>query len=77
MPDLPATTIGLETIAARVGLAMLLGFAIGFEREARDRAAGLRTHMLTAAASATFGILALSCSPSPNPETSAMPTRCA
>jgi len=54
-----AAAISLEDAAIRVGLAMLLGAVLGFEREARDRAAGLRTHMLVAAASATFGILAL------------------
>lgn len=35
-----------------VGLAMVLGAAIGFEREAADKPAGLRTHMLVAGASA-------------------------
>ena len=33
-----------------VGLAMLLGGAIGLEREASDKPAGLRTHMLVAGA---------------------------
>lgn len=35
-----------------VSLAMLLGAAIGFEREAADKPAGLRTHMLVAGAAA-------------------------
>ncbi len=35
-----------------VVLAMILGGAIGFERETANRPAGLRTHMLVAAASA-------------------------
>jgi len=35
-----------------VGLAMLLGGAIGLEREASDKPAGLRTHMLVAGAAA-------------------------
>jgi putative Mg2+ transporter-C (MgtC) family protein len=35
-----------------MALAMLLGAAIGFEREAKDKPAGLRTHMLTAGAAA-------------------------
>lgn len=39
-------------------LAMLLGGAIGFERELADRPAGLRTHMLLAGAAALFFILA-------------------
>jgi putative Mg2+ transporter-C (MgtC) family protein len=39
-------------ILARAGLAMLLGAAIGLERELADKPAGLRTHMLVAGASA-------------------------
>jgi putative Mg2+ transporter-C (MgtC) family protein len=37
-------------ILAYVTLAMLLGAAIGFERELEDKPAGLRTHMLVAGA---------------------------
>jgi putative Mg2+ transporter-C (MgtC) family protein len=37
-------------ILAQVALAMLLGAVIGFEREASDKPAGLRTHMLMAGA---------------------------
>lgn len=39
-------------ILARVALAMLLGAAIGLEREFQDKPAGLRTHMLTTGAAA-------------------------
>ncbi len=39
-------------IIAEVGLAMLLGGLIGFEREVADKAAGLRTHMLVGGAAA-------------------------
>lgn len=39
-------------ILAYVGLAMLLGAAIGFELEIEDKPAGLRTHMLVAGAAA-------------------------
>jgi putative Mg2+ transporter-C (MgtC) family protein len=39
-------------ILAYVALAMLLGAAIGFEREIEDKPAGLRTHMLVAGAAA-------------------------
>jgi putative Mg2+ transporter-C (MgtC) family protein len=35
-----------------VALAMILGAAIGLEREAKDKPAGLRTHMLVAGAAA-------------------------
>jgi putative Mg2+ transporter-C (MgtC) family protein len=44
-------------IALRLTLASLFGAVIGFERELRDRPAGLRTHMLTAMAAAVFTIL--------------------
>jgi len=39
-------------ILAYVGVAMLLGAAIGLEREIEDKPAGLRTHMLVAGAAA-------------------------
>lgn len=45
-------------ILGSVALAMILGAAIGLEREAKDKPAGLRTHMLVAGA-ATF-LVALS-----------------
>jgi putative Mg2+ transporter-C (MgtC) family protein len=38
----------------RLGLALLLGAAIGYERERRDSTAGLRTHMLVALGTALF-----------------------
>ncbi|HEX6436719.1 MAG TPA: MgtC/SapB family protein [Candidatus Binatia bacterium] len=38
----------------RMGASVFLGAAIGFERERIRRAAGLRTHLLVALASATF-----------------------
>ena len=41
-----------------VVIAMTLGAAIGFEREFKDRPAGLRTHMLVAGAAALFVALA-------------------
>jgi putative Mg2+ transporter-C (MgtC) family protein len=39
-------------MVARVGVAMMLGGIIGFEREIAGQAAGLRTHMLIAGAAA-------------------------
>ena len=39
-------------ILVQVGVAMLLGAIIGFERELEDKPAGLRTHMLVAGAAA-------------------------
>jgi putative Mg2+ transporter-C (MgtC) family protein len=44
-------------VLLQLGLACLLGGVIGFEREIRDRAAGLRTHMLIALAAALFTII--------------------
>jgi putative Mg2+ transporter-C (MgtC) family protein len=41
----------------RLGLAALLGGAIGFERELRERGAGLRTHLLVSVGSALFTIV--------------------
>jgi len=41
-------------ILARVGLAMLLGAIIGFERELEDKPAGLRTHILVGGSAALF-----------------------
>lgn len=46
-------------VAVRMLLAAILGAAIGFEREWRNRPAGLRTHVLICIAAATFGILAI------------------
>jgi putative Mg2+ transporter-C (MgtC) family protein len=44
-------------VALRLGLAALLGAAIGVERELRDREAGIRTHLLVSLGSALFTIL--------------------
>ena len=48
-----------EVVALRLLFSILLGGAIGFERELRDKAAGLRTHVLVAAASCLFALIAL------------------
>jgi putative Mg2+ transporter-C (MgtC) family protein len=52
VPDLPAWEIVL-----RLGLAGLLGGAIGAERELRERGAGLRTNLLVAVGAALFTIV--------------------
>ena len=41
-------------LVVRLGLAVLLGALIGYEREQRESAAGLRTHMLVALGTALF-----------------------
>jgi putative Mg2+ transporter-C (MgtC) family protein len=43
----------------RLGVAILLGGAIGYERELRERPAGLRTHLLVCLASATFMLVSV------------------
>ncbi|TPM38103.1 MgtC/SapB family protein [Mesorhizobium sp. B2-3-4] len=53
------TYTSFPVIAARLLLATLYGGIIGFEREWRDRPAGLRTHILICVAAATFGILTI------------------
>lgn len=51
-------TITLETAAINLGAALLLGGAIGFERQWRQRLAGLRTNTLVAIGSASFVVFA-------------------
>ncbi|MEG4644389.1 MgtC/SapB family protein [Paracoccus sp. APAP_BH8] len=46
-------------VALRLTMAVLLGGVIGWEREVKSRAAGLRTHMLIALAAACFTLVAL------------------
>jgi putative Mg2+ transporter-C (MgtC) family protein len=50
-------TLGWDDNLARLTLAAVLGGAIGFERELRDREAGLRTHLLVCLGSALFTIV--------------------
>jgi putative Mg2+ transporter-C (MgtC) family protein len=51
--DLPDATQWTRLLV-RIGLAVLLGALIGYEREQRESAAGLRTHMLVALGTALF-----------------------
>ncbi|WP_136635804.1 MgtC/SapB family protein [Pseudooceanicola onchidii] len=43
----------------RLVFAVLLGAVVGFERERRDKAAGLRTHVLISTAACLFALLTL------------------
>lgn len=54
-----STYTSFPVIVARLLLATLFGAAIGFEREWRNRPAGLRTHILVCVAAATFAILTI------------------
>ena len=54
------TTILLEkNMLLDILLAMVLGFAIGFERELTNKWAGLRTHMLVCMGSCIFTLLSI------------------
>lgn len=81
MSDL-AEILGLEPqvldYAQRLLVATVLGGVIGIEREAKDRPAGLRTHMMIALAAALFTVLTLELHISMvqvDPDTSADPLR--
>lgn len=49
--DLSDIEMWIQTLI-RLGVALLLGALLGYDRERKDRAAGLRTHMLVALAGA-------------------------
>lgn len=51
------TYTSFPVMAARLLLAAVFGATIGFEREWRNRPAGLRTHILVCVAAATFALL--------------------
>src|SRR4051795_10375895 len=50
-------TIGWPHVLLRLLIAALLGGAIGFERELRERQAGLRTHLVVSVGSALFTLV--------------------
>lgn len=49
-------SLELTSVALRLVVAAAAGAAIGLDRERADKPAGLRTHMLVALGSATFGL---------------------
>jgi putative Mg2+ transporter-C (MgtC) family protein len=49
----------MTTFLLRVGLAVLLGGTIGFERDVHGRAAGLRTHILVSVGAALFTLVSI------------------
>jgi len=49
--------IGDDTVAIRLLLAAVAGAVLGFERELKDRPAGLRTHILVASGAALFALV--------------------
>src|SRR5207245_3513843 len=50
-------TVGDWHASLRLGVAAILGGAIGVERELRDREAGIRTHLLVSMGSALFTLV--------------------
>ncbi|HEY9549411.1 MAG TPA: MgtC/SapB family protein [Kiloniellaceae bacterium] len=55
--DLFQTSTPLPEIVIRLSLAIVLGGAIGLDREFRQKAAGLRTHILVTLAAAIFTLI--------------------
>jgi putative Mg2+ transporter-C (MgtC) family protein len=54
MADYSIDINNLSGLISRLGLALLAGGAIGWERQQRHKAAGLRTHMLVSLGAALF-----------------------
>ena len=52
-----AVTLSDWEVVVRLAVAAALGAAVGFERELRDREAGVRTHLLVALGSALFTVV--------------------
>lgn len=57
LPDIPGTELSAETVFVRLLAAALLAMVIGWERERRNKPAGLRTHMLVGIGAATFFLI--------------------
>lgn len=55
LPDVEEIT----RVALRLGVAAILGAMLGFERESKGKAAGMRTHMLVSIGSALFVLVPL------------------
>ena len=53
-----AGNLAIGAILLRLGVALIAGAVLGWEREAKDKPAGLRTHVLVALGSAGFALLA-------------------
>jgi putative Mg2+ transporter-C (MgtC) family protein len=71
------TETGWAAVALRLLIALLLGGAIGVEREIHGKSAGLRTHMLVSLGSALFTVLSYTLAESMGDAARADPTRIA
>jgi putative Mg2+ transporter-C (MgtC) family protein len=58
--SVPLTEFGIPVLemAQRLGASLIVGALIGWERERKNKPAGLRTHMLVTLGSATFCLMA-------------------
>ena len=56
---LEAVELSWGEVAARLGVALLVGFVVGLEREIEGKDAGVRTHMLLALGAAVFGVVSV------------------
>lgn len=59
MPEWLALPLPWYEVALRLTIAVICGAVIGFDREQRGHAAGLRTHMLIALGAATFALVGI------------------
>ncbi len=53
----PDTALGVATIASRLGLAVLFGAVVGFERKIADKPADVRTMVMISAGAAAFALM--------------------
>lgn len=56
---LPATQVELDTVLIRLFAACVLTMLIGWERERKNKPAGLRTHMLVGLGAAAFFLISI------------------
>ncbi len=59
LSELSGSAMPIQVIVTRLLLAVLLSVPIGYEREIHGKAAGARTHMLVALASAAFVVMGI------------------
>ena len=55
----PVPGLGWDDVTLRLAVSIVLGGALGWEREAQQKHAGLRTHMMIALAACLFALITL------------------